>query len=84
MLTSSDNPMLTSSPHNPMLTSSHYPMLASSHYPARRYLFELLQNAVDDGASGVSFRLREGGAPALLFAHNGREFTPLDVLGLVS
>lgn len=36
------------------------------------YLFELLQNSVDDGASEVAFRLREGPSPALEFSHNVR------------
>ena len=45
------------------------------------YLFELLQNAVDDGASIVEFALRKN---ALHVTHNGRQFTPLDVLGLSS
>ena len=54
------------------------------------YLFELLQNAVDDGASSVSFRVHSGGrgggggGGGLAFHHNGRAFTPLDVLGLAS
>ena len=47
------------------------------------YLFELLQNAVDDGASHVCFKSykKDGG---LEFFHNGRGFNPLDVLGLAS
>ena len=51
------------------------------------YLFELLQNAVDDGATNIilcdnahSSSDKEG----VLFCHNGRRFTPLDVLGLAS
>ena len=45
------------------------------------YLFELLQNAVDDGASMVKFAAESG---ALQVSHNGRRFSPLDVLGLSS
>ena len=45
------------------------------------YLFELLQNAVDDGATVVEFAL---GDSSLQLQHNGRSFTPLDVLGLSS
>ena len=45
------------------------------------YLFELLQNAVDDGASIVSFSTTRD---ALEFTHNGKRFTALDVLGLAS
>ena len=52
------------------------------------YLFELLQNAVDDGAMHVKLALHrvptsklEGG---LFFLHNGRRFTALDCLGLAS
>ena len=65
------------------------------------YLFELLQNAVDDGASSVTFRVHDArrssasssslssasasiSGSGLAFHHNGREFTPLDVLGLAS
>lgn len=45
------------------------------------YLFELLQNAVDDGAMNVSFTSKSGG---LSFIHDGRPFTPMDCLGLSS
>ena len=59
------------------------------------YLFELLQNAVDDGASDIQMMVVRGsnhgshdnsssGGGGLSFAHNGRAFTPLDVLGLSS
>lgn len=49
------------------------------------YLFELLQNAVDDGATRVSLRqVTHSGQTAIHFCHNGRGFTPLDVLGLSS
>ncbi len=47
------------------------------------YLFELLQNAVDDGACHVCFKAGPGGN-GLEFFHNGRRFTALDVLGLAS
>jgi hypothetical protein len=47
------------------------------------YLFELLQNAVDDGASVVEFKATRDGS-ALSLIHNGRQFTPLDLLGLSS
>lgn len=45
------------------------------------YLFELLQNAVDDGAMNVSFTPRPSG---LYFIHDGRPFTAMDCLGLSS
>jgi hypothetical protein len=45
------------------------------------YLFELLQNAVDDAASEVVFKSFPQG---ILFMHNGRGFSPMDVLGLAS
>lgn len=51
------------------------------------YLFELLQNAVDDGASEIHLSVAKsssGGGGGLSFRHNGRAFTPLDVLGLSS
>ena len=65
------------------------------------YLFELLQNAVDDGASDIQMMVvrgnntgnssngngnssASGGGGGLSFSHNGRAFTPLDVLGLSS
>lgn len=51
------------------------------------YLFELLQNAVDDGADTVvlkSLPASAAGGEGLHFCHNGRPFTPLDVLGLAS
>ena len=47
------------------------------------YLFELLQNAVDDGASVVSFSINSRNC-ALEFTHNGKLFSALDVLGLAS
>ena len=57
------------------------------------YLFELLQNAVDDGATVVEFSLKQpptnnsnqnATTASLQMTHNGRSFTPLDVLGLSS
>jgi len=45
------------------------------------YLFELLQNAVDDGATHVQFKQNGSG---IIFMHDGRGFTPMDVLGLAS
>lgn len=58
------------------------------------YLFELLQNAVDDGASDIRMMVvrdnnagnssASSGGGGLSFSHNGRAFTPLDVLGLSS
>jgi len=53
------------------------------------YLFELLQNAVDDGATDIQMMVVRGNNHdtsngGLSFAHNGRAFTPLDVLGLSS
>ena len=49
------------------------------------YLFELLQNAVDDGASFVSFKCFSSPDNEMVrVTHNGRRFTPLDVIGLSS
>ncbi len=55
------------------------------------YLFELLQNAVDDGAMHVIFKSISRGnvsnnkdAEGLFFVHNGRPFNSLDCLGLSS
>ena len=50
------------------------------------YLFELLQNSVDDGANHVIFKAIKDKniEKGLLFTHNGRNFNPLDVLGLAS
>ena len=47
------------------------------------YLFELLQNAVDDGARTIRVDAcaRTGG---LTLRHDGRRFSPLDALGLAS
>ncbi len=55
------------------------------------YLFELLQNAVDDGAMYVIFKSisrnnisNNKDAEGLFFLHNGRPFNSLDCLGLSS
>jgi len=62
------------------------------------YIFELLQNAVDDDATVVTFQAipmknknssnhrtnNENAGGCLQMTHNGRQFTPLDVLGLSS
>ena len=62
------------------------------------YLFELLQNAVDDGAMHVCFHvkcyngtkqntrfeLNDKDVEGLFFTHNGRRFNALDCLGLAS
>lgn len=45
------------------------------------YLFELLQNAVDDGARRVQFAIQRD---SLVVRHDGRRFGPLDVVGLAS
>ena len=47
------------------------------------YLFELLQNAVDEGANLVRVELSNS-PPSLRFTHDGAPFTPLDVNGLAS
>jgi hypothetical protein len=47
------------------------------------YLFELLQNAVDDGAMKICLVASPNGQ-ALMFRHNGRPFAALDCLGLAS
>jgi len=46
---------------------------------AELYLFELLQNAVDEGARRVSFEIR---GDSLVFQHDGDAFNASDVLGL--
>lgn len=69
-------------PHG--LPNFHASVPFPSIFPSR---FELLQNAVDEGASAIRLELRPGGAqtgPSLLFTHNGAQFTPLDVNGLAS
>ena len=48
---------------------------------AEYYLFEMLQNAVDDGASHVEVRV-EDSEQRLVLQHNGRPFTAVDVYGL--
>lgn len=48
------------------------------------YLFELLQNAVDENALTVRVELLRSPAPGLRFSHDGNGFTPLDVNGLAS
>lgn len=64
------------------LTCTYTPTHHSAQFPRNDlYLFELLQNAVDDGASIVSFATTRDG---LEFTHNGKRFTALDVLGLAS
>ena len=47
------------------------------------YVFELLQNAIDEGARRVRVRLSPK-ADSITFEHDGACFTPLDVLGLSS
>ena len=47
------------------------------------YVWELLQNAVDDGAMHVVLEPNSHGT-GMCFTHNGRQFTALDVLGLCS
>ena len=48
------------------------------------YLFELLQNAVDEGAMNVSVQLQTAPRAGLRFSHDGNGFSPLDVNGLAS
>lgn len=59
------------------------------------YLFELLQNAVDDGARTVTLAIQKSGGGGgrggssddgtkLVFSHDGRRFDPLDIWGLSS
>jgi len=45
------------------------------------YLFELLQNAADEGATRVALRMDEA-AERLVFEHNGNPLSVADVLGL--
>ncbi len=47
------------------------------------YLFELLQNAVDEGAMRVRVEMRSSPV-GLRFTHDGNGFSPLDVNGLAS
>ena len=47
------------------------------------YLYELLQNATDDGATKISFDVNQE-ANALVVQHNGRPFHAADVLGLAN
>jgi len=55
---------------------------------AFRYIWELLQNAVDDGARVVILEqtatANSGQNEGVRFTHDGRRFTPLDVMGLCS
>ena len=52
------------------------------------YLFELLQNAVDDGAMHISFQAvrprTSTSTGGLMFLHNGKSFYATDCLGLAS
>ena len=48
------------------------------------YLFELLQNAVDEGARSVKVELIRSQSGGLRFQHDGKGFSPLDVNGLAS
>lgn len=52
------------------------------------YLFELLQNAVDDGAMHVKFKAYKNESDeeksGLFFLHDGRPFSAMDCLGLAS
>lgn len=48
------------------------------------YLFELLQNAVDDGSDDIIMESLPREGYSIHFCHNGRSFSPLDVLGLAS
>jgi hypothetical protein len=51
-------------------------------YPDKaHFLFELLQNAEDTGATETSFALRDD---ALIFEHNGRPFIKADVEGITN
>eukprot|EP00949_MAST-11_sp_MAST-11-sp1_P001030 g1030.t1 len=58
--------------------------ILSKQFPRNElYIFELLQNAVDDGALTVEARCSENDG-SLVFRHDGRAFNALDVLGLSS
>ena len=47
------------------------------------YVWELLQNAVDDGASNVLIeKIHTSSGNGVRVRHDGRRFSPLDVLGL--
>ena len=56
-------------------------MLRRTFPAAGSYVFELLQNASDEGATRVSFAIDEE-AEELVFQHNGRPLSVADVLGL--
>lgn len=59
--------------------SRHLELFASLYSDRTHFLFELLQNAEDAGATEVEFRLHENG---LELIHDGREFTAADVEGI--
>ena len=59
--------------------SRHLELFASLYSDRTHFLFELLQNAEDAGATEVEFRLHENG---LELVHDGREFTSADVEGI--
>ena len=57
-------------------------ILSKQFSASHLYLFELLQNAVDEGATSVV--VERTSHISLCVAHNGRRFAPLDVVGLSS
>ena len=59
--------------------TAHLDLLASLYADRTQFLFELLQNAEDAGATWVQFELYPD---ALETRHNGRPFTPADVEGI--
>ena len=66
-----------------VLEPSVKPSILEKQFPrADLYLFELLQNAVDDGATRIHVEPHRAGARAA--ARDGRGFSPLDVNGLAS
>ena len=57
-------------------------ILSKQFSASHLYLFELLQNAVDEGATSVV--VERTSHSSLSVAHDGRRFAPLDVVGLSS
>src|SRR6266699_2547940 len=59
------------------------PMLKRQFPRSELYVFELLQNAVDEGAFRVQFRL-DPNHGNLIVQHNGQSFSAVDIVGLSS
>lgn len=68
-----------------VVRSSVYPgikTLVSQIYPDEaHFIYELIQNAEDAGASEVVFRIK---SDMLIFEHNGKQFTDADIEGITN